>query len=74
MRKVTDRKYSKFNPWAQFLDKMKSLDMFGLSINFTYENQQKYNTLEGACLTIFIVLAMIIISGIYFNNVINRTE
>ncbi len=74
MRTVTDTKFSKLNRWNELFYKIKSIDVFGRPIAFTYEYEETYKTIEGAVLTIMIMVTMIAITGLYLQNMLNRTE
>ena len=74
MRTVTDIKFSKMNRWNSIREGFRKIDMFGRGINFTYKYEQTFKTMEGAILTSLILMGMLIITAIYFQNMINRTE
>lgn len=50
------------------------IDLFGSQINFTHKYKDTFKTMEGAILTLLIFMALIIVSGIYLNNMVSRTE
>ncbi|TNV84198.1 hypothetical protein FGO68_gene7891 [Halteria grandinella] len=74
MRHVTDRKFTKLNRWAQFKENFKLIDLFGSQINFTYTYQETYKTLEGALLTLIIVLILLVITLTQFASMAQKTE
>jgi hypothetical protein len=74
MRKVTDTKFSQLSKWSEIMHRVKQIDLFGRPIGLTYQYEETFKTVEGAILTIMIMMAMISVTGIYFHNMINRTE
>ena len=74
MREASDHKFLKLSKWSSFMHKLKSIDMFGKPISFTYQYEETFQTLEGAIFTFLIFAALIIIGGIYLSNVVNKTE
>lgn len=74
MRRVTDIKYSKLSNWRLFKQKFKVIDMFGSQINFTHKYKDTFKTMEGAVLTFLIYLALIVVGGLYVQNMVRRTE
>jgi len=44
-------------------DRFRYLDMFGTTINFTYDADSVYKTHEGASITVLIVLTLLIVTG-----------
>jgi hypothetical protein len=74
MRRVTDIKYSKLSNWRLLKQKFKLIDVFGNQINFTHKYKDTFKTMEGAILTALIYCALIVVSGLYIQNMIRRTE
>ena len=74
MHSVTDTKFAQLSIWTRAHNKFKRIDLFGRNVGFTYEYNETFKTLEGAILTILILMAMLAVSLIYFFNVIYRTE
>lgn len=74
MRKVSDIKYSKVSGWRLFKQKFKVIDMFGNQINFTHKYKDTFKTTEGAVLTLMIYIALIIVAGLYLQNMVRWTE
>ena len=48
--------------------------MFGSQINFTHKYKDTFKTIEGAVLTFLIYLALIVVGGLYVQNMVKRTE
>ena len=54
--------------------KIRSLDIYGKSITFTYKGQEKYNTLFGGLISIIIKIFIYILGLYLFIMMINRKQ
>jgi hypothetical protein len=60
--------------WAWIKDRFRYIDLFGTSVNFTYDSDEVYKTHEGATVTLLIILALIAVTGTQLKNMINRSQ
>lgn len=74
MRQPTSKKDVEFSRVGWLKDRFRYLDMFGTTVNFTYDTDEVYKTHEGATVTVLIVLTLLIVTGTQLKNMISRSE
>ncbi len=63
LRRPTSRKDVELDRWGWLKDHFRYLDMFGTTVNFTYDTDEVYKTHEGATVTVLIILTLLIVTG-----------
>ena len=63
MRRPSSRKDVEFDKIGWLKDNFRYLDMFGSTVNFTYDTDEVYKTHEGAAVTVLIIFTLLIVTG-----------
>ena len=74
MRQVTDPKFTEPSRFSTLKNNFRKLDIFGSQVNFSYKYQETYKTMEGATMTVILVILMVAITASQFSDMINRTS
>jgi hypothetical protein len=74
MRRPSSRKDVEFDTFGWLKDHFRYLDMFGTTVNFTYDTDEVYKTHEGATVTVLIILTLLIVTGTQLKNMLSGSE
>lgn len=74
MRRPSSRKDVEFDKLGWLKDHFRYLDMFGTTVNFTYDSDEVYKTHEGASVTVLIIITLLIVTGTQLKNMLSGSE